>query len=347
MKTANSLASLVVPFATLLLFIQLSVRRREHILALVVGIAFAGAILGILQQLANPSSPLFFYAITNNGQAVGLFANRNHHAVFLCCALLIALYLAHSWRHTAQANRLVLLFVAAASIFIAILANASRAGLICLATTLIIAAIALLAGPRLGRSQRARALSWVALPCLLVPALAMFGLFAAADRSPALARLLGDSQLEEYRARILPHLVEMASLYQPWGTGFGSFEYAFRMREPIELLQPAYLNNAHNDWAQWVIEGGIGAIAIGLGLLAVIVWRLLLLVRAGHKDSAGRLHPGWLGAAVLVVLAIASLVDYPLRVPSIMALATISLALLVNPVLAQNQTKACQPDERL
>ncbi len=339
MKTANALASLIVPFATLLLFIQLGARRREQILVWIVGLAVASAMLGIVQQLSGASSGYFLYDITNRGSAVGLFANRNHHAVFLSCALLIALYLWHA-RHQATRARRIVPLLAAAVLFVAILANPSRAGLICLCAALAMSGIALLTTPRASAHQHPPPSGrWVTFACLLAPAVAIFGLFAAAGRSPALARVLGDGQLEEYRARILPDLLAMVSAYQPWGSGFGAFEYAFRMRERVELLEPAYLNNAHNDWLQWIIEGGVGGLVLALAMAVLIVRRLVVLART-RRQGGDTIRPAWLGIAILVILAIASIVDYPLRVPAIMSLATIALALVFQPTLEQNQTSA-------
>jgi len=328
MKTANALASLVVPFATLALFVQLDVRERDRILLLLVGIAVASALLGATQQLAGISSGVYFYEITNRGSAVGLFANRNHHAVFQCCALLIALYLACSSRDTRSTGGIIALLAAAAVLFVAILANASRAGLICLSAALAMTAVGLFRGFSANRNRQTLSLRLVSFACFLAPTVTIFGLFAIGGRSPALLRLLGDGEFAEYRAQVLPDLIEMASTFQPWGAGFGAFEYAFRPREPVELLQPAYLNNAHNDWLQLAIEGGVPGLLVAMGAALLLTWQLVRLGRTPSGQERGTIPVSWLGAAILLLLAIASVVDYPLRVPSIMLLAIVALGLV-------------------
>jgi O-antigen ligase len=101
------------------------------------------------------------------------------------------------------------------------------------------------------------------------------------------------------------------------------------MGEPVELLGRSYLNQAHNDWLQFLIEGGIGAIMLlaGGAIAAILQGRRLLKM---HRLGA-ETQEAWLGLALLVVLGVASLVDYPLRVPSVMALAIIALAMFSGP----------------
>jgi len=324
-KTANSLASLVVPLAVLLLFAM--TRDRTRVLVCLVAMGVLGALIGIVQVFVAPSAAIYFYDITNRGEAVGLFANRNHHAVYLACCALISLHLTRSreigavWRWGFAACALVLA--------IAVLGNASRAGVIAL---LIVGLMSLgayavrLAQPgsaqRTGRSARGRV---VLSAVLAVAGVAILALFALAERSPALSRILGGNELAELRARILPHLVQMVAEFQPLGAGLGAFEYAYRMGEPVELLGRSYLNQAHNDWLQFLIEGGIGAIVVlaGGAIAAILQGRRL---RKMHRLGA-ETQEAWLGLALLVVLGVASLVDYPLRVPSVMALAIIALAM--------------------
>src|SRR5690606_13196271 len=82
------------------------------------------------------------------------------------------------------------------------------------------------------------------------------------SRALAFDRLFSGDNVEELRGQLVPTLTKMLTDYFPWGSGFGSFEYVYRIYEPLELLRPAYLNQAHNDWLQFPIEGGLPAILI-------------------------------------------------------------------------------------
>ena len=119
----------------------------------------------------------------------------------------------------------------------------------------------------------------------------------------------------------------MAGDFLPWGSGFGSFDTVFFQYEPRDALSTMYLNHAHNDWLQFVIEGGLPA---ALLLCAAGVWfavRAAALWR-GRRQVNAPLRLGML--AVIVLVAVASAVDYPLRVPVMMVLAAFSAALLVD-----------------
>jgi lipoprotein signal peptidase len=331
MKTANSLASLIVPLAALLLFAIC--RDAEKILITIMAMGLLSAILGVLQLFAASSSGVFLYEVTNRGSAVGFFANRNHHAVFLACCVLISLFLAVRRRASASYLNHASLLGFAVVLSAAILINGSRAGLISLGLVALLAAATAFFEPALlnGRAKRVGA-QRVLAAAAAVAGLILFVIFALADRIPALSEFrAGSDYATELRAQVLPYLVEMARDVQPLGVGFGAFEYAYRMIEPTDLLGPSYLNNAHFDWLQFIIEGGVPAGLILCAGGAITAGRLLRL-RTRHSDTPTRLsREALLGLGIMATLAVASLVDYPLRVPSMMVLGVIALAMFTRP----------------
>lgn len=76
----------------------------------------------------------------------------------------------------------------------------------------------------------------------------------------------------------------------------------------------AYVNQAHNDWAQVVIEGGLPALMIAF---AAIIWLAGSIRLIWSRRKAAAIF--WL--AIFAILGAASLVDYPLRTPIIQSLA--------------------------
>jgi O-antigen ligase len=338
-KTWNSLASLIVPFAVLVLYCQLTERRQRDILVVLVVLAVVGACFGFLQLLAGTDSGLYLYSVTQKDAAVGLFANRNHHTVFMAAAMLIALHLALASGRPARGLLPVLCLAAAAVLVIAVVGNVSRGGLLSLGVALVLVPLVIV-----GRGEGG-ARTWLKAAGLALPVLGVFLLFAFSQRSPALARLLTDSATDDARARILPSLIEMARAHQPFGTGFGAFEYAYRIDEPAGLVVRNYFNNAHNDWLQVAIEGGVAGTLLLAAVLFAIAVRAVRLARFRSARGEPSLARAWLGFSVLAVLGFASLFDYPLRVPSIMAVATIALAMFNGPVLEQLRRKGCETPE--
>src|SRR5262249_7719605 len=61
-------------------------RRRLSLVVIAVGIV--SAFVGLTQVSQGPTSRLRFFAFTNDAEAVGFFANRNHFAAFLYTVLL-------------------------------------------------------------------------------------------------------------------------------------------------------------------------------------------------------------------------------------------------------------------
>src|SRR5690606_18483693 len=105
---------------------------------------------------------------------------------------------------------------------------------------------------------------------------------------------------------------------------------------------PNYFNNAHNDWLQFVIEGGTPAMLIAAAMAAALAIRLVALVRARDRRGDPRIARAWLGFAILVVLGFASLFDYPLRVPSLMGMAFIAFVELFGPVSREHPGNGCE-----
>ena len=87
---------------------------------------------------------------------------------------------------------------------------------------------------------------------------------------------------------------------------------------------PSYVNQAHNDWAQFIIEGGFLA---GLLLTGLFAWMIkaignILFHRTRTVDATF-----WM--SIFAIIASASLVDYPLKTP-LFQLATVWLLLALS-----------------
>ena len=315
--TINALGSLLVPLAALL-WLTISGGRRLVLIALLgVGVVSAG--LGLLQLFADPRSGLFFYDVTNAGSPVGLFANRNHAAVFLACCLAIAVFL---HRGTRDGLKRTLPFVA---VFLGVcaLVNPSRAGLLALGLALLASGL-LLRPARTSVHRTGGRFRW-ALPLAGACVCAVFiTVFAAADRIPALSRIVENPSLTDLRSELNPISWRMLQDLQPWGSGLGTYEHIYRFYEPIRLLMPSYVNEAHNDWVQFPIETGAIGVLVVLIALCLGAYRLVRLTSSAERGEATQF--AWLGGTVLLILAVASLVDYPLRVPMVQVLAIVALA---------------------
>lgn len=318
--------ALVLPLAVVLLAAQLPSFARARLVLIVLAAGALSALLGVVQMLGDPNGPLYFYTPTNNGSPVGLFANRNHQAVALACLVPLALAaatlprLGQDGQHRAPHPLAMPAAVLAVGLLVPLIfITGSRSGLVA-------AQLALVGSPLvISRRGAARAAARVSV---LIAAVISAATGAAAlwlGRDFALERLFGTNLLNDLRVRMLPTLDTMLGEYFVWGSGLGSFERVYLIHEPAELLQPAYVNHAHNDWLELIITGGLPAAALVLALIVSVVWRAITVFKRADSEW----HPLRRAALLcLAIMALASLSDYPLRTPFFAGLLSLCLVWL-------------------
>lgn len=316
--TMNAAASLVVPAAVLVLIAGMRERTQAMLPAVVLALIAAGAGIGLLQAIgAGFGNPLIN---DTPGEVSGLFANRNHFALFLAMGCLIAPVWAFDGTHAARwrapvALAFVLLFV------LTILASGSRAGMM-------IGGVATVIGLLLARREVARTLRraprWV-VPTLLVSIVGLIGglvlVALLADRAESINRILSVDASADMRGRALPVMLEMVRTYFPLGTGIGGFDTMFRIYEPFDLLKPTYFNHAHNDFLEIVLDAGLPGLLI---VAAALLWWGWASVRGWRTWRATGFTLPMLGSAMILLILIASIFDYPARTPMIMAMLVIA-----------------------
>lgn len=316
--TFNAASSLVVPIGTLLLVAGLRPHERAWLPGLVLGLITAAMLAGLLQFSGSAfNNPLINDSVD---EVSGTFANRNHFALFMAMGCVLAPAWGFRDGHQPQwrlpiALGLVLLFA------LTILASGSRAGLMLGALGVMLGLAIVWQGIRraLGRYPR-----WV-FPALVVGLFSLVAAFVfvsvAADRAVAINRVFAIDPGQDMRSRGLPTVLEMISHYFPTGSGLGGFDPVFRIHEPFALLKPTYFNHAHNDMLEIALDAGLPGLLL---LLAVLAWWGWASVRAWRAGASLRHALPKLGSAMLLLVIIASLFDYPARTPIMMAVMVIA-----------------------
>jgi O-antigen ligase len=322
--TSNALVSLIVPAVVLLLAANLTCQQHWRIAILVLGLVGAGAVLGVLQfSGANFDTPLIN---TVSNAVAGNFANRNHFALFLAIGMVLAMAWAFRdeiapWK-TALAFGLVVLFI------LLVLATGSRSGVIVGLSGIV---LTFLAFRRRAAQQFNVIPRKIAVPVVLVATAVVIGailLSVGLNRAASVDRATALESEADLRLQIWPIVMEMSRDYFPAGAGFGTFDPVFRMGEPDALLNPQYVNLAHNDWLQIFLEGGI----VGLVLLAAaVLWFILRTVRAWFslQGAGGSRSLASAGSIIGALILAASVTDYPVRTPMVMALLALAAIWLV------------------
>jgi O-antigen ligase len=326
-ETWNALYAMIVPLAVLALLMRLTRTQRFDLIPLLIVVGLLSGFVGLLQAIGPENSPFYLYRITNSGAAVGFFANRNHQAIMLACLFPMLAVYASTGVETLEQWRLRSVLAVIAGVFLVplLLVTGSRAGLI--VGVLGLAATALLhrrphfVKPAKRKVQRFN-------PLVVVGILSVIGIIALTilmSRAQAIDRLLARDGTEELRFAMWPSIALMVGKYFPFGSGLGSFVEVYQIDEPMRLIDQEYVNHAHNDWLELALTGGVPALLlVGIAAFAWArsAWILFRASPIGNRD----ITIGRLGALIILMLAIASVADYPLRVPSITGLIMIAAA---------------------
>lgn len=348
-KTLNSLLSLLVPLAGIVLVAWLPARYLYAQIYLVVLLGGASGVLALMQIAGSVDSLWHMYGVTRDSGAAGFFANRNHQAAFMACLLpmlaTIAVHAMQSGKHAVVATTTCGTF--AVFLLPLVFITGSRAGLVLLPISIF--ATAAILWPTLRSVKLSRRQLVAGVVALLTISGAIITVLLG-SRSLALHRLATTQFFDERRMRVIEPTIQLIKQNFPIGTGFGTFDSAYRAVEPHSELYPTFLNHVHSEPFEILSDGGLPAFA---GLIIFVLWwgrtsYTVWLVQRGAR-------PAKMASVMTGLWLIASLVDYPLRTPlgalvfamsvSWMAKATISADAPVNSV-AREPRSAPAPGRR-
>lgn len=333
----NALFFLASPLATLILATKINSAERYFLLPLIVVLGGASALLGLFQTLSPAGGALYLYKGTHDGNATGLFANRNHAAVLLALLFPMLAVLA-AWPPIKKLRRSVFLVITAAggAVLVPLLmVTGSRSGL--LVGVLCLISVGLLYRRR--DEDKAEAPSARRRIVRLAVGAALAALVSATflfSRAEAIDRFMASDQMNERRFQIWGPILEMGWKYFPVGSGMGTIIEAYQVDEPDQILLPTYVNRAHNEPLELFMTGGLPALLL---LLAVLVaWCIGSFAVWRQKERSRTMALGRLASIMLAMLGLASLGDYPLRTHSLMCVAVIAGVWLTE--AAQRRTEA-------
>ena len=300
---------------------------------------FAGTIAGILLAYLQVTTSQFgrsgwyLYENTNVGSGVGFFANINHMGTLLLMTFpfVVALFFQSESENPQRAMPLAIVGVAA--MVVLLLGLALNGSLAAVALAVPVVAASTLLSPKM---RRFRAVSGVAAAIALIAAL----IFLA--NSPVQPKLTGESTSSfEGRWEIWQRTWQGIENSFPVGTGFGSFEAVYVTLEPAETVTRVYINHAHNDYLELVLEGGL------LGVLIIFVFLAWWTRQVIRVFARPRLDSFAGAAAIASGAALAhSAVDYPLRTTAIAATFAFCLATLALGPSRQAKAIPSRPDAK-
>jgi O-antigen ligase len=193
-----------------------------------------------------------------------------------------------------------------------------------LAVPVLLASLAL-ALPKAGPGAK-----WLSLAAFLLLLGGVGGIAAFSEAGSAETSVSTRSDIYQ---RTVPAILESF----PVGTGLGSFERVYRLREDPAKVDSVFINHAHSDPLEWLLETGLPGLLLLLALLAWWLTRTVQLWRSEERE----LVPLAATIATAAILA-HSLVDFPLRDPAIQALFALALALMAEPRSYEAQRRSAR-----
>lgn len=316
-----SLLSLIPAASLFVVTAQLGAERRQVLIRIFMIWICAGVGLSLMQIAGGPDSPFRFYADTNIDRAVGFFANANHNALALCLAVPFVILAPFASR---ERPGLVSALIAASiliSIVVAVALTRSRAGLGLIFLAVLLGGALVLLRTEKGKHRKRYLLFAIGLGAVALVASFLTGFVGLSERFelPLAADLRWEVLRVSYNA---------ALHFLPVGSGVGSFVPIYERFAPVTLVHLKYVNHAHDDWIELLIELG--------ALLPIMVAAFALWVAFAIRDQWRKYGPKVLGKVascimVFLLMAIASAVDYPMRTIALMCVFGLTCGLLIEP----------------
>jgi O-antigen ligase len=288
---------------------------REAALRALALFGFAVAAEAVVQLFTSNGKIFWIFTTGYTNLVLGPFAYHNNYAAFIELVLPLAI-----WEALKRRQALVF-WVAAGVMFASVIASGSRAGSALAA--LEIAFLFLLGWMRRIAPRRKLLLAAAKLAVLA-------GFFAAVVGWGYIWGRLQQRDPYAIRRELLHSSLAMAR-EKPW-TGFGLGTWPLMYPAYATFDNGAFVNHAHNDWAEWAGEGGLPFV---LCMACVAAWAIRQSVR----------FPWGLGVSSVFLH---SLVDYPMQKPALAALTFLLLAAIAGAhVQAKNDGKMQMRNARL
>lgn len=207
-------------------------------------------LLGVIQNYSAPGRVWWIFESGFQSQVFGPFIYHTKFANFAQLGLATAF-----WSASKRTDRTWLYLCAAAVLFAAVVVSASRGGV------LVISLEALLLFVCYARRNSAHSSIRLASFSLLLLTIAI----ALLGADSILLRLKANDLALDSRWAINAASLDMAATYFWSGSGLGTWSTVYPEFARFDIGQR--INQAHNDWLQWLIEGGIALL-----LLVLSIW---------------------------------------------------------------------------
>ncbi|WP_176722475.1 O-antigen ligase family protein [Candidatus Thiosymbion oneisti] len=322
LETESAWLTLLIPVAVFVATRKLARPHLDQLILLVMAIAGIQAALGLMQFGGGPESPLYLGSpYAQFGSGMGTYTNRNHLAGLIELVLPVTLALSlyslgrnerrdpRSWRarilflSTLRGHAAFLYGALALLLLLGMIFTRSRTGISL--TILAVLAVTFSFGRRIGGNNVYGPIGTIVT--------FVVGIGIAIGLAPVLDRFASADLQEDSRWIVFSATVDGILDFFPLGSGPGTYPDVFHAFQPTELGD-FFVNHAHNDYLEWLFEGGVFVallIALLLGLY-VVQWG-----KVWTKEAWSRFRFLQVGAGIgIFLLLLHEFVDYNLLIPA-------------------------------
>ena len=316
----HSLSSFVwwIPAGALFLSMRTSgAPLNRHVIAVITAVAVLSVVFGGVQTTAGA---LYFYEITNFGEGPGFFANSNHQGSFLLCVLALwgCWAIGESRGAAVGAKGIDTARALYSGVALMLVVGVAVSGSLACQLLLIpvLAALALVLKPDL----RVPMFAVLVGVLVVVGGIGTFLLYGPAENDLLVKGVLPGISRQEFLVTGLKILSDFA----PVGSGNGTFVELYRWYEDPAQVSTTFVNHAHDDLLELLIETGV------FGLAALALFLIWFVPRVWSLWAGARRNVVPLAASMVIATELLhSLVDYPLRTAAMSSLVAIACVLMV------------------
>jgi len=319
-RTLTAFLGTLLPLTIIVVGSVLSLDRLRWLAQAIVAMGVIAMLYGTLQVIG----PEGLRAV--NSRMSATFADWNAAAIFFggCLLLVIALDPRKSFLGITLPTTIVLSVGVSCLLLTGVLLTQSRTGIILLAAPMALLGLRCIKSRLAGSGNAAKVRPYPGWAP--VGAAVLMGLGLASIMLPGNTRLAviidrfeagNDGKRVEMRADAL------SAVQHYWfvGAGMGTFDEVFQVDESLEYLSPRRAGRAHMDYYELAIEAGLP------GLLLAAAWLIWVAV-AFWKALRVNNWIALAGAGFLACCALQSLLSFPLRNQTMLAMAGFAVVLL-------------------
>ncbi len=316
-QTIADLFAMLVPLAAFVLARHASDKGRWAAIGTIMVVALISSLLGIVQIAQGPGGQAYFYDVTNDNTSVGFFSNSNHLSTLFLVAAACALTFPPNPTGESGKSVLAMRVVRIALLAFFLLNVALNRSLAGSAIALLFVAYAAL------RATLTLPLRWrtIAIAVGAVFFAGIVGFLVSAPGRALVDAVTLNSTDPSIRLTFYHNTVAMFRETFPFGSGLGSFRWAYAGHERMQAVTNVYANHAHSDYLELASDLGV----IGpLLLIGFAGWFVVTIVR-------GRGLPRYAetAAVAIVMVALHSIVDYPARTAALASVVGLCVALML------------------